>query len=68
MAPGHYLSYCRLKEAQEILLSRRDLSVTQVALACGFGSGQYFSKLFRESLGLTPGEYRRETPEEPPSN
>ncbi len=58
MAPGQYLTHCRLKAAEQMLADRPDLNVTQVALACGFGSGQYFSNLFRASHGTSPGRYR----------
>jgi len=58
MTPGQYLNHCRLKAAQEMLVIRPELTVTQVALACGFGSGQYFSNLFRVAHGTTPASYR----------
>ena len=44
--------------AAELLCSTSD-SVTEVALACGFGDVSYFGRLFRRQKGKTPGEYRR---------
>lgn len=47
----------RLKRACA-LLADTDLSVTEIGIACGFGSTSYFTKLFHQQYGLTPGEYR----------
>ncbi len=58
MTPGQCLNHYRLEAAQQMLVIRPDLTVTQVALACGFGSGQYFSSLFRTAHGVTPARYR----------
>ncbi len=58
MAPAQYLTHCRMKAAEDMLADRPELNVTQVALACGFGSGQYFSNLFRASHGTSPRRYR----------
>lgn len=56
--PIDYLNYYRVECAAELLCSTRD-SVTDVALACGFGDVSYFGRLFRRQKGKTPGEYRR---------
>ncbi len=58
LAPGHYLNHCRLKLARRMLWEHPELNVTQVALACGFTSGQYFATLFRERFGMPPSAYR----------
>ena len=34
-------------------------SIKRIAADCGFHSSMYFCKLFRESFGLSPGEYRK---------
>lgn len=56
--PIDYLNYYRVECAAELLCSTSD-SVTEVALACGFGDVSYFGRLFRRQKGKTPGEYRR---------
>ena len=43
----------------EAMLKKRDMSVTDIALASGFGSGSHFSKVFKEAIGVTPLEYRK---------
>lgn len=57
ITPFQYLLTLRLKRACA-LLADTDLSVTEIGIACGFGSTSYFTKLFHQQYGLTPGEYR----------
>lgn len=56
--PTQYLRLCRLEQARR-LLRTTDLSVTEIALACGLGSGSYFGKLFQQTYGCCPSEYRK---------
>lgn len=44
--------------AAEMLCASQD-SITDVALACGFGDAGYFDRMFRRFKGKTPGEFRR---------
>jgi AraC-like DNA-binding protein len=60
MAPGQYLNHCRLRVAERLLVSHPEMNVTQVAMACGFASGQYFATLFRRGCGMSPSRYRSE--------
>ncbi len=41
------------------LLTGSEMSMTQIAEACGFNSPSYFTKVFREKVGETPLQYRR---------
>jgi AraC-like DNA-binding protein len=34
--------------------------IEKIALECGFHSSMYFCKLFKETFGLTPSEYRKQ--------
>jgi len=43
------------------LLAETDLSVDQVAEACGFGSPEYMTFYFRRELKITPLKFRRAT-------
>lgn len=54
-----YLNQVRLKHAMEDL-SYTDKNVTKIAMDSGFSSPSAFNKLFRESYGVTPTEYRLE--------
>ena len=58
MRPMQYLTRCRLTAAADLLRCRPELSIAEVALACGFGSQQYFTTLFGGAYGVTPNRYR----------
>ena len=60
MTPAHYLNYCRVEAAAEMLGADLSKSVTEVALACGFSSSQYFASVFRRHYGCTPNAYRQQ--------
>ena len=35
------------------------MSVTEVALVCGFNDASHFIRLFRKAFGITPKQYRK---------
>lgn len=51
-----YLSFYRLQQVC-LLLLEQNLSVTEIALQCGFSSMAHFYRLFRNAYGCTPKEY-----------
>lgn len=53
----HYLAAYRLERAVERLKTTKD-SMTEIALACGFGSSRSFNRMFKQHFGQTPTEYR----------
>jgi AraC family transcriptional regulator, glycine betaine-responsive activator len=52
-SPKRYYLELRLKKARSLLL-QTDMSVINVALACGFSSPSHFSKCYRSYYGRTP--------------
>jgi len=56
--PAAYLKNLRLKEAER-LLQTSGLSVKEIAESCGFGDSSYFCRVFRESFGISPENYRK---------
>jgi AraC family transcriptional regulator, glycine betaine-responsive activator len=52
-SPKRYYLELRLKKARSLLL-QTDMSVINVALACGFTSPSHFSKCYRAFYGRTP--------------
>jgi AraC-like DNA-binding protein len=56
----------RLERAKQLLAAGR-LPVTRVAELSGFRSLQYFARVFRAALHVTPSEYRRKVGNPPPS-
>ncbi len=57
MTPNDYLQRLRISRAGELLAST-NRPITEIAIACGFSSSQYFSNVFRKYLGHTPTAYR----------
>ncbi len=49
----------RLKKAQELLRSERELNITQIASLCGFPDYNYFIRLFKKQVGITPLQFRK---------
>ncbi len=58
ISPGKYLQLVKLRIACKLLRRNRQ-SIKEIAFACGFGSQNYFCRLFRQIIGVTPGEYRK---------
>ena len=51
------LRQCRVDLACE-LLRDPDLSLAEIAPACGFCDQSYFTRVFKETKGVTPGQFR----------
>ncbi len=57
---SEYVTMYRLLKAKE-LLRDTDMKMTDIAVACGFSGGTYFSKCFRKHMNLTPSQYKKST-------
>ena len=53
------LNKVRIEHAQ-MLLKDSDLSISEIAGECGFATSQHFARIFRQFIGATAAEYRRE--------
>ena len=49
----------RLKRAQELLQTKPELNVTQISSICGFPDYNYFIRLFKKQVGVTPFQFRK---------
>lgn len=58
LSPARYLLNRRLHAAAARLRGHSDRPVTEIALASGFQSSQYFANRFRLEFGCTPTDYR----------
>ncbi len=58
LSPNDFLQRHRIEEAKTLLADSRR-SITDIAMETGFGSSQYFSRVFRKYCGVTPGDFRR---------
>lgn len=53
-----YLNRTRVKESL-FLLQQNELSITNVALQCGFSSATYFDRVFKKVYKMSPREYQQ---------
>lgn len=47
------------------LLRETDLSITQIAGQTGFGSSAYYAKVFKNEMGISPSQYRKNQKSQP---
>ncbi len=59
MTLKQYLSHYRLERAKQMLEQDYD-KITEIAEKCGYANANYFAKVFREAVGVSPAEYRKE--------
>lgn len=57
-SPNKFIRIVRLKQAKE-LLNNPALSIATVALDCGYNDPGYFTRVFKQEIGLTPQEWRK---------
>ena len=58
---NEFVNQYRVREAEQLLLSKENNPYTldYIAEQVGFGSGNSFTRAFKEFNGLTPGQFRR---------
>jgi YesN/AraC family two-component response regulator len=54
---SNYLNRLRVEKATT-MLAETDLTLNEIASACGFEDQSWFSKIFKSFTGLSPGKYR----------
>ena len=54
-----YVEICRLNQAKYLLESNGEMSVSEIAVVCGFENENYFFPFFKKKTGMTPAEYRK---------
>lgn len=52
-----YLTRMRIEQARE-MLKKKEYSIKEVCLKVGYKDPNYFSRLFKKQVGMTPTEYR----------
>ncbi len=60
--PGNYLIRIRLEKAMELILSTDD-TIDTIAKKVGFSCGNYFSKVFRKNIKVSPLEFKNKNSE-----
>lgn len=57
ISPIEYIISLRIREACKLLQNEK-LSVSLIASKCGFSSSNYFGRLFKQKMGITPKQFR----------
>ena len=56
--PQQYLLNIRIRHACS-LLREKSFSITDIATRCGFNDPNYFCRIFKKNIGITPSAYRK---------
>jgi AraC family transcriptional regulator len=57
-SPHQYVLERRLERAAELLATRRELPIAEIAYSAGFSSQSHLTTAFRRRFGVTPKAYR----------
>ncbi|MDL2232593.1 response regulator [Ruminococcaceae bacterium OttesenSCG-928-L11] len=57
---NQYINQFRVERAKELLLGDDDATVETVAEAVGFQTTRNFYKVFKQTLGISPGQFRKD--------
>lgn len=60
LSPKGYLTRYRIQAAKE-MLQNTQLSITEIALSCGFSDSSLFCRHFLRAVGCSPGTYRSQS-------
>ncbi|MFE5320473.1 helix-turn-helix domain-containing protein [Paenibacillus sp. NPDC056579] len=57
MTPSDFVRSLRIRKAAGLLLDT-DLTLNQIATHCGYENGFYLSRVFAQTMGMSPSKYR----------
>lgn len=58
LTPSQFMNRFRLQSAIH-RLNHTNMTITEIAYDCGFGTISYFNRCFKEYMGISPREHRR---------
>ena len=58
ITPQKFLTNIRIENSKQLLVSNKNMSLSDVAINSGFNSESYFCNTFKKYIGITPTEYR----------
>lgn len=59
--PLKHLTYIRIEKAKQLLKEHMELTVQEIAGIVGYEEFHYFYRVFKNTTGMTPTEYREKT-------
>ena len=54
----HWVNSLRIKEAKRLMTEQPDMTMEDISRQCGFSYRRSFSRIFVETIGMTPSEWR----------
>ncbi|MEE0946718.1 MAG: PocR ligand-binding domain-containing protein [Acutalibacteraceae bacterium] len=57
---GEYILQKRLQLAQKLLCEHKEKTITEIAFLCGFSDYNYFIRVFKKNIGITPLKYKKD--------
>lgn len=60
MTCGEYQRALRLEQAASLLQNNQDTPISAIALQCGFGDNNYFSRCFKQHFGMSPTQWQKQ--------
>ncbi len=65
---NNYIQRVRLETAANKLLHNPSLSITEIAMSCGFSSSATFARAFKNNFGISATDFRQESLKKPNSD
>ena len=59
MRPMEYIIHLKTERAKDLLMEKSRIPVSDIAKRLGYTSSAYFSKVFKDRVGVSPEEYRK---------
>ncbi len=56
VSPSEYITMTRMNAAKKLLVDTNN-SIVEISLACGYPDSNYFAKIFKMNVGITPKKY-----------
>lgn len=57
--PNEIIKNLRISQAHKMIKENFNLNISEIAYTVGFNDSKYFSKLFKQTYGITPNEFRK---------
>ena len=59
MSVHEFMTGERIKRAQQLIDTNPEMKMSDVSAMCGYDDQHYFSRVFRNIVGVTPSDYRK---------
>ena len=60
MTTQQYVQRIRMEQARLVLEGQKEVSISELAMQCGFEDSASFTRAFRRVFGKTPSQYRED--------